>query len=365
MPGKVTEDRSTEAGDRESIPQTAAPCAGKGRREVARGRTEELFPDAEAGDDPEVRRLHTTAMMADLLGVPPVAVRHWIRTGLLEPTRRSGTIDWFDFGQLVAGRSLARLLAGGLSLREIDDKLAALAPGAAAEAARAGRIVADGRRLSVRSGDRLLGAGGQMQLAFYAAGLADAAQQPAAEPAEPVVDMAAHRWVEIEVEPAAPPGRAAAADVGEILDLADDLEAAGEFVEAAEAVRAVLQAQGPTASVTFTLAELLYRAGDLTAARERYYAAIELDPDHIQARTSLACVLAELGEHELALAALEGVLRQEPAYADAHWHVAGVLADLGRDRESRHHLETFLELAPGSPWADVARARLAAGTAAT
>ena len=349
MPGKVTEDRSTAADACDVSPPAAR-----------RRRPQRLFSAPESPDDPDVRRLHTTAMLADLLGVPPVAVRHWIRAGLLVPTRRSGTLDWFDFGQLVAGRSLARLLAGGLSLREIDAKLAALAPGGAAEVARAGAVVADGRRLSVRRGDRLFGAGGQMQMAFYAEGLADGAGSIAPEP---VVDMAAHRWVEIEVEAAVPPGRPAAADIDEILDLADDLEAAGEFVEAAEAGRAVLQAQGPTAPVTFMLAELLYRAGDLTAARERYYATIELDPDHLQARTNLACVLAELGEHDLALAALEGVLRQEPAYADAHWHVAGVLADLGRDRESRHHLETFLELAPDSPWADVARARLAAGPA--
>jgi tetratricopeptide (TPR) repeat protein len=349
MPGKVTEDRSTEARVGESGLLPVAP-------------PERLFSAPVSGDDPEIRRLHTTAMMADLLGVPPAAVRHWIRSGLLVPTRRSGAVEWFDFGQLVAGRSLSRLLAGGLSLREIDAKLAALAPGHEAEMARSGTIVADGRRLSVRSGDRLLAAGGQMQLAFYADGIGADSRAEAAEPA-PVVELAAHRWVEIEVEPTAGPARAEPADVGEILDLADDREAAGEFVEAAEAVRAVLQAQGPTAAVVFMLAELLYRAGDLSAARERYYATIELDPDHVQARTSLACVLAELGEHELALAALEGVLRQEPAYADAHWHVAGVLAEMGRGREARHHLETFLELAPDSPWADLARSRLSSSNA--
>jgi regulator of sirC expression with transglutaminase-like and TPR domain len=84
---------------------------------------------------------------------------------------------------------------------------------------------------------------------------------------------------------------------------------------------------------------------------------------NVQARLLIADFFGRVREHDLALAAMEGVLRQEPAYADAHWHVAGVLADLGRDRESRHHLETFLELAPDSPWADVARARLAAGPA--
>jgi len=173
-----------------------------------------------------------------------------------------------------------------------------------------------------------------------------------------LVPLAACRWVDVAIDVAEPPVRDAAAEAAEILDLADDLEAAGEFVEAAEAVRAVLQAQGPTAPVMFMLAELLYRAGDLTAARERYYAAIEIDADHLQARSSLGCVLAELGEHELALAALEGVLRQEPDYADAHWHIAGVLADLGRMTESRHHLGTFLALAPESPWAALAREKL-------
>jgi len=123
-------------------------------------------------------------------------------------------------------------------------------------------------------------------------------------------------------------------------------------------MRAVLQAQGPTAPVTFMLAELLYRAGDLSAARERYYATIEIDPEHLQARTSLGCVLGELGETDLALAAFEGVLRQEPDYADAHWHVAGVFASMGRPADCRRHLRRFLALAPQSPWANVARQRL-------
>ncbi|MFM9195476.1 MAG: tetratricopeptide repeat protein [Planctomycetia bacterium] len=100
--------------------------------------------------------------------------------------------------------------------------------------------------------------------------------------------------------------------------------------------------------------------GDLTAARERYDAAVELDAEHLEARSSLGCVLAELGEHELALAALDGVLRQQPDYADAHWHVAGVLHDMGRPAESRRHLQTFLALAPESPWATMAREKLAA-----
>lgn len=337
MAGKVKDDRSPARTIAVELPPDPA------------GLGPELVPEGSG-----VHRLYSAALFAAVLGVPAAAVRHWTRSGLLTPVRRAGSLEWFDFPQLVVGRHLARLLAGGLSLREIDAKLADLAPGGGPEAAQAaGRIVADGRRLSIRADGRLLGAGGQMQFAFYTDRLDREAprrdDQPAVVPGWPSAVPPATETV--------PPTRADA-EAAEILDLADELEAAGEFAEAAEAVRAVLQAQGPTAPVMFMLAELLYRAGDLTAARERYYATIEIDPDHQRARTSLGCVLAELGEHDLALAALEGVLRKEPDYADAHWHTAGVLAEVGRAAEARHHLRTFLDLAPDSPWAASARERL-------
>ena len=316
--------------------------------------------DDPAGDEhPGVSRLYTVAMMADVLRVPRSAVRRWRRRGLIEPARRSGSIEWFGFPQLVVGRQLVRLLQSGLSLRDIDAQLPTRAPGGAAEAARiADRIVADGRRLSIRRDGGLMGAGGQLQLGFYT----EALSQPV-PPDGPTGERGQARTAD-DAEPAAVIGIGRGrtdgdlASVAELLDLAADLESAGSLFEAAEALRAVLQAQGPTSQVAFMLAELLYRAGDLTAARERYYAAIELDADHLEARASLGCVLAELGEHDLAIAALDGVLRQQPDYADAHWHIASVLHDVGREDDCRRHLREFLALAPESPWASLAAARL-------
>jgi tetratricopeptide (TPR) repeat protein len=347
MSTKVTDDRSHQP---------------RGRRD-ATCRSISLFAD----DHPGVSRLYTVAMMADVLRVPRAAVRHWLRGGLLEPARRSGSIEWFEFPQLVVGRQLVRLLDAGLSLRDIDTKLAELAPGGAAVAARmAERIVADGRRLSIVQNDRLLGAGGQLQLGFYTHGLTECLPANDAEPAEPpriaTISITQALAADAPDAPDADDPRDPAS-VAELLDLAADLEATGALSEAAEALRAVLQAQGPTAQIVFMLAELLYRAGDLTAARERYYAAVELDADHLEARSSLGCVLAELGEHELALAALDGVLLQQPDYADAHWHIAGVLREVGREVESQRHLRTFLALAPASPWATMASERLAAADA--
>lgn len=59
---------------------------------------------AEAADAPGVRRLYSAAMIADLLAVPPAAIRHWIRSGLLEVAERAGSLEWLDFGQLVVGQ---------------------------------------------------------------------------------------------------------------------------------------------------------------------------------------------------------------------------------------------------------------------
>ena len=354
MSTKVTDDPSQQSRGRNA---TMEGEPRRGRRSPP-ARSIPLFEDDHPENDhPGVSRLYTVPMMADVLRVPRAAVRHWLRGGLLEPARRSGSIEWFEFPQLVVGRQLVRLLEAGLSLRDIDTKLAGLAPGGAAEAARmAERIVADGRRLSILRDDRLLGAGGQLQLGFYTHGLTPGDATPTSQ--QRVATVSITTTLAADESHADDPRDPAS--VADLLDLAADLEAAGALSEAAEALRALLQAEGPTAQIVFMLAELLYRAGDLTAARERYYAAVELDADHLEARSSLGCVLSELGEHELALAALDGVLRQQPDYADAHWHMAGVLHDMGRKVESQRHLRAFLALAPESPWATMARERLAA-----
>lgn len=349
MPPEVTEDDASHGEESTS----SRPVSRR------RGSSRPLLLEEPAAGPQGIHRLHTAAMMADVLGVPPAAIRHWSRGGLLTPAHVAGSVEWFDFPQLVVGRHLARLLASGLSLREIDAKLCDLAPGGGAAVADVvGRVRLDGRRLSLDDGGRLLAPGRQLQLGFYTASLDESDDDNA--PLEPtIVGIRPSRGVEASASELAAGGLPAlGTDAAEILDLADDLEAAGEFVEAAEALRAVLQAQGPSARVVFMLAELLYRAGDLTAARERYYSVIEIDPDHLQARASLGCVLAELGEHDLAIAALEGVLRQEPDYADAHWHIAGILRDTGLASDADHHLRRFLALAPESPWATLARTRL-------
>ncbi|MBM3953582.1 MAG: tetratricopeptide repeat protein [Planctomycetes bacterium] len=313
---------------RRAIPGAAGP-----------GIDDSLFARQQRGE----RQFHTAALVADLLGISPAALAHWVRRGLLRPVTHEAGVAWFDYPQIVAARHLATFLAAGLSLREIDAALA----GFAADGAELplDRLVLDGRRIRLRRHGRLVGPGGQLDLPFGATAID--------EDDAPVIPWPASR---LRSEPTDddPP-----ADDGEGLDdllaLAADLEAGGEAHEAADVLRAVLQATGPSAETAFALAELLFRSGDLAAARERYYATIEIDPDHLAARTGLGRVLAALGQPQVALAALEGVMSRAPAYPDAHFHAAGVLRALGRDAEARRRLRTFVDLAPAGPWTAVAR----------
>jgi hypothetical protein len=59
------------------------------------------------------------------------------------------------------------------------------------------------------------------------------------------------------------------------------------------------------------------------------------------------------------MAAFDGALAYHGEYPDAHYQLARTLDELGRGDEAEAHWRAFLDLAPDSPWADQARARLA------
>jgi len=289
-----------------------------------------------------IHRLYTPAMLAELVGVPVAVIRRWHRRGLIEPVREVRRLPYFDFQEVATARRLAELLAAGMSPASIEKKLAALAryvPGVRRPLAQLSVIV-EGKEILLRQGDGLIEPGGQMRFDFEAAG------------AEPLGRGASARAPAAEDESAL-----SAALPGQMVQMAAELEEAGQLEQAAEMIRAAMAAGGPQAEYSFQLAELLYRQGDLAGARERYYVAIELDEDYVEARANLGCVLAELGQHDLAVAAFQGALAYHRDYADVHYHLARLLDALGRPEEAGACWRSFLELAPDSPWAEQARSR--------
>jgi tetratricopeptide (TPR) repeat protein len=319
--------------------------------------------------DCEVRRLYTPAMLAELLEVPAAAIRRWEARGVLCPVRRVRRLSYFDFREVAVAQRLADLNRAGCSIREIDrllNRLEALFPEVTRPLAEL-PLVVEGRQLLLRRGDELTEPGGQLLFDFEAPDETVPRSIPVgperlAEGVEQALSLADRPPGDASAE--APLG-AAEADAMTLGNLAERLEREaveweqeGDFARAAEAYRALLMSNGPTAEIQFALADVLYRGGDLPAARERYYCALEIDEEFVEARANLGCVLAETHELELAAATFQGALAFHSDFADVHFHLANVLDQLGREEEAAMHFRTFLAQAPESPWAEAARNRL-------
>lgn len=327
----------------EGLPQDVQQAAQAGRLQVLSETSFWEWLGFLNATDGEIRQLYTPAMLAELLGVSVATVRRWHRRGLIRPVEVVHRLPYFDFREVTTARRLAQLLAAGVSVSALEQKLADLArqrPDVDRPLAQL-HVIVEGRRLLLRQGEGLIDECGQLWIDFESFDLQARDSEPATlrfpEPAEH-----SEAWTPEQ-----------------LIEHAQWLEDEGQLEQAAESYRAALAAGGPRPDVCFQLAEVLYRAGETAAARERYYMTIELDEDFVEARANLACVLVETGQTELAIAAFQGALAFHPDYPDVHYHLARTLDEAGQGPEAVGHWQKFLELAPDSPWADEARSRLA------
>jgi DNA-binding transcriptional MerR regulator len=231
---------------------------------------------------PDIHRLYTPAMLAELLGVPVAVIRRWHRRGLIVPVREVRRLPYFDFQEVAAARRLADLLSAGVSPRAIEKKLAALArllPDVARPLAQLSVIV-QGREILLRQGDGLVEPGGQLRFDFETWESEGGSPPPAdAILSAPVAEAPPCEPIPLPASPE------------HMCRLAAELEEDGQLAAAAEMYRAAMAAAGPSAEICFQVAELLYRLGELAAARERYYVAIELDEDYVEARADRTSVV--------------------------------------------------------------------------
>ena len=324
--------------------------------EVSQGRAElikesQLWERLRLVDQTQgVQQLYTPAMLAELVDVPITAIRRWHRDSHLQACRHVQRLPYFDFSEVAIARHLAALFHAGYSLRVIDRKLAELAkmlpdvPRPLADPA----VVVEGRQLLLRRGEELAEPGGQLLIDF------DKVEEEAEEQPN-LLQLDAATPLPAEPEEEQPPSI-----LDDLLQSAQQWEDEGELDKAVEAYRTLLVAGQQSPELQFALADLLYRMGDLAAARERYYVAIELDEEYVEARANLGCVLVENNELDLARASFEGALAFHPDYADVHYHLASLLDRLDDTQQADVHWHSFLQLAPESPWADIAQRRVEA-----
>ena len=308
----------------------------------------------------EVGKLYTPAMLAELLQVPMTTIRRWHRRGLITPTRQVKKLPYFDFEEITSARRIAALIASGMNSTQIEKQLSQLAelyPDLQRPLSQLS-IIVEGRKILLRQGEGLVEPSGQKRLDFDTVDATDRSDdEPLATISFASVTGNGLQGV-AEAESGFSVGASGQRTKTDFLQLAIELEDEGEFRSAIDVYRSLSLAQGPSADVSFRMAELLYQVNDLAAARERYSMAVEFDEAFVEARANLGCVLVELGQTELALATFEGALEHHPDYPDVHFHLARLLDEIGSDQKAWQHWARFLELTPSGPWADEARLRI-------
>lgn len=313
-----------------------------------------------------IRRHYTPAMLAHLLGVSVRVIRRWQRRGLITPVQTLHRLPYFDFQEIATARRLAHWIASGASPQAIERRLVewvAVLPDIQRPLDQLS-ILIEGKHVLLRHGEGLLERGGQLRFDFDAFDCesdadADAGENAIAFPPSTLPMFGGDKMPD-HVPDEYSLRHSAQAESDALLSAAFAAEDDGDFATAVDYCHAIIARDGPRPDISFQIGELLYRMGEVVAARERYYNAIEVDPDFVEARASLGSVLAETGQHELAVAAFRGALSLHEDYAEVHYNLARVLEDLHRDIEARHHWTRFLTLAPDSPWAGEAQARIAA-----
>ncbi len=306
-----------------------------------------------------IRRYHTPAMLAHLLGVSVRVIRRWHRRGLITPVRTLHNLPYFDFQEVATARRLAQWIAAGASPQAIEQRLVELLevlPDIQRPLDQLS-ILVEGKQVLLRQGEGLLEPGGQLRFDFDALeNDSDESEEDASKPSERESRDVLSIWD--EAADSAPNVQVIGIESDELLTAAYESEDNGDLETAIDCYHAILARDEPRAEIHFQLGELLYRIDEVIAARERYYSAIELNPDYVEARASLGCVLVETGQIDLAIAAFRGALVLYEDYADVHYNLARVLDDTGREIESKHHWQRFLQLSPDSPWAEEAVSRL-------
>ena len=288
-----------------------------------------------------IRRYHTPAMLAHLLGVSVRVIRRWHRLGLITPIRTVHKLPYFDYQEVATARRLAQWIAAGASDKAIERRLVELVqvlPDIRRPLDQLS-ILVEGKHVLLRQGAGLLEPGGQLRFDFDA--LEEELQaEPDGEKGESVLSFTAEADEPFNLR------QSAEAVDDPLLSAVYEAEDNEDLETAVDYCHAILARDGVRADICFQLGELLYRLGHIIAARERYYTAIELDPDFVEARASLGSVLAETGQYELAIAAYRGAISLHEEYADVHYQLAKTLDEVGREVESAHHWQRFLELAP-------------------
>jgi tetratricopeptide (TPR) repeat protein len=329
----------------------------------------------------DVNRLHTPAMLQQLLGIPVGVVRRWERLGLIKAEQRVFRLPYFDYQQVSSVRKLHELLQAGVSKQQIESSLGSLAsvfpsldePLAQLEILARDSVLAFRDRVGlveIRSGQRLMefDAVEMFELKEEPSGGQTVAEEGGLEPAlnmvpeeQPVAKLDAR-----DDKTTHSATVAFNIPVDELKDqahwsAADWFEHGSKLLEqnhvdsAIEALRMAVMDDPDDPEMQFHLADALVRSNNLAGALERYYVTVALDADYVEAWTQLGCVQHLLGDASAAIDAFDIALATHEDYSVAVYHKALVLHEQQKTEAAHELFERYLQQETLGPWAEHAR----------
>ena len=130
--------------------------------------------------------------------------------------------------------------------------------------------------------------------------------------------------------------------------------------EAVDAYRRAIEASPDWAEAHINLGTTLYHLEQFDEAGEAFVKAAQLDPTNALSYFNLGCVHDKRGEIRAAVENFRAALERSPQMADAHLNLALAYEKIERNGDALRHLALYVRYEPRGPWADFARARLAA-----
>jgi len=286
---------------------------------------------------------YTLRDVARITGVSRARLRYWERTSLLasngdlRPEDDDPERSDYEFGDLVAVRSVLSLLDRGVSLRRIRKSVAALRQNVPEVRRPLGslRQWTDGSpRVVVNYDGRLVEPNGQFVLDFSG----DPIRTPVTLRSDDTrSEQSAMDWFE----------------QGCKLD-----SNRATFAEAIEAYQTALECDPTFADAHCNLGSVYYNQDRLANARTCFERAVAYDPAHVEANLNLATLFEEEGRYQMALRHYKVALEADSLAADTHVSLALLYEKIGLRRKAKEYWQRYLQLEPNGTWVETARQRL-------
>jgi tetratricopeptide (TPR) repeat protein len=273
---------------------------------------------------PEKARTFRTADVARVLNVSAVHVRSMVRAGLCRPSRHGRAFD-FSFQDLVLLRAAHGLHRAGVPAKRVKQALHELSRQLPAERPLSGlRIYADGRRVTVREGQRAWQPdSGQQVFVFDLDELAERSR----------IVVAGRRSAEPKRT-----GKRGAESAVEWFERGLSLEGSDPRAARSAYLRA-LELDPDYSDAHVNLGRLLHELGDVKAALQHYEHALERGGPDAIAHYNMALAFEDADDTSAALRHYHLALDLDAAFADAHFNLGRLLERLGRrDQALRHFL---------------------------